>query len=101
MLTERERKVNPVAPCRPNSQPEGLARRSGVQFHFRRRPGLRNRKDISSPPKIKFEGLTSGYAPPLFQAGSAELYRTRLPLTLARRASEGGKSFPRLRFGLV
>jgi hypothetical protein len=29
------------------------------------------------------------------------LYRTRLPLTRARRASEDGKSFPRLRFGLV
>ena len=35
------------------------------------------------------------------RASLEPLYRTRLALTLARRASEGPNSFPRLRFGLV
>jgi hypothetical protein len=39
-------------------------------------------------------GCTCPYVRPL-------LSRTRLPLSRARRASEGGQSLPRLRFGLV
>jgi hypothetical protein len=54
MLTEWERKVNLVALYYPGFQSGRLARRSVVPIFFRRRPGLGNRKDISSPPKMKF-----------------------------------------------
>ncbi len=47
------------------------------------------------------QGLAATSRNLLGKVESCDIYRTRLPWTLARRAREGGKPLPRLRFGLA